>query len=123
MTVAGGCLRLSPVRDAFPLPLESRVDLTIARRLMPQYEWMVVSAERHTAVVAPEAQLVWDPTYYAMGVSAQSAIKQVFGDDLDGHDDVDYFPEEYAFSATTVELINIFSILDEKPGSKKIRTN
>ena len=58
-----------------------------------------------------------------MGVSAQAAIKQVFGDDLEGHDDVDYFPEKYAFSATTVELINIFSILDEKPGSKKIRTN
>ena len=43
-------------------------------------------------------------------------LAQVFSDDLDGHDDVDYLPEEHAFSATTIELMNIFLILDERPG-------
>lgn len=112
-----------PIYHQFVMPAlchwRAGVDLTIARRLMPQYEWVVVSGPKHTAVIAPEGTLIWDPTYFALDVSAQEAIQQVFGDDLDEQDEVDYFPEEYAFSATTVELINLFSILDEKPGSKE----
>ena len=52
------------------------------------------------------------------GCFALAALTQVFGEDLDGHDDVDYFPDEHAFSATTIELMNVFSIFDEKLGSK-----
>ena len=42
------------------------------------------------------------------GCFALAALTQVFGEDLDGHDDVDYFPDEHAFSATTIELMNVF---------------
>ena len=88
------------------------LDLMIARRLMPDSEWVVVSAEKHTAVIAPAEQLIWDPTYFALEVSAQSALHTMFGKDLDGND-YDLYEEEYPFSPFTVELIHLWSLLDD----------
>ena len=39
----------------------AKADLAVAQRLLPEYDWIVVSAERHTMVCCPEAQLIWDP--------------------------------------------------------------
>ena len=94
-------------------------DLMLARRLMPDLDWVVVSAEKHTAVMAPAEQLIWDPTYFAMDVSAHSTLHTLFGKDLDDTD-YDLFPEEYAFSRHTVELIHIWDLIDGYPEDKRL---
>ena len=86
---------------------------------MPEYEWVVASGANHTAVMAPEKQLIWDPTYFAMGVSAQAALEGVFGTDLS--QDYDLHEEEYSFSRFTIELIHVFSLLDSAPEEQRLK--
>ena len=54
-----------PLYHQFVMPSlchwRASADLMLARRLMPDLEWCVVSAEKHTAVMAPAEQLIWDP--------------------------------------------------------------
>ena len=92
-------------------------DLMIARLLMPEHDWIVVSAPRHTAVMAPDAQLIWDPSYFAMNVSAQAALESVFGSDFTSND-YELHIDEYPLSAYTVELIHIWSQIDSHKGDK-----
>ena len=87
---------------------------------MPDLDWAVVSAPKHTAVLAPAEQLIFDPTYYAMSVTAQSALESVFGSDLTSTD-YEVFEEEYAFSRHTVELIHIWSLIDGYPEADRLR--
>ena len=94
-------------------------DLMVARRLMPDLDWIVVSADKHTAVMAPAEQLIWDPTYAAMNVSAQSTLHTLFGKDLDS-DDYEIYQDEYAFSRYTVELIHIWDLIDGYPADKRL---
>ena len=94
-------------------------DLMLARRLMPDLDWVVVSAEKHTMVCAPSEQLIFDPTYFAMDVSAQSALHSVFGPDLSNAEH-EIFEEEYAFSRHTVEIIHIWSLIDSKPEADRL---
>ncbi len=91
----------------------------MARRLFPDLEWMTIGGEGHTAVVCADEQLIWDPTYFALGVSAEAALKQVFGDDF-GDTDVEYYLEEYSFSPFTVELIHLLDVLDAKPEDERL---
>lgn len=95
-------------------------DLAVARRLLSDFEWMVVSGKGHTAVMAPAEQLIWDPTYFALGVSAQAALEHVFGDDLSSNEYTIYL-EEYAFSRHTIELMHLFGLLDERPEEDRLR--
>ena len=90
------------------------LDLMLARKLMPDLEWIVASAPKHTMVVAPEEHLIFDMSYFALGVSAETALKQVFGDDFSHPDEVTFFLEEYAFSPFTIEVINFWDVLDNK---------
>ena len=92
----------------------------VARRLMPGLEWCAVSAEKHTAVLAPAEQLIWDPSYAAMEVSAHSTLHSLFGKDLDS-DDYDLYEDEYAFSRHTVELIHIWDLIDGYPETDRLR--
>ena len=112
-----------PLYHQFVMPSlchwRASADLMLARRLMPDLDWCVVSAERHTAVMAPAEQLIWDPTYFAMDVSAHSTLHTLFGKDLDDTD-YDLFPEEYAFSRHTVELIHIWDLIDGYPEDKRL---
>ncbi|QNI53382.1 hypothetical protein SynBIOSE41_00850 [Synechococcus sp. BIOS-E4-1] len=92
-------------------------DLMLARELMPEHDWVVVSAEKHTMVMAPEAQLIWDMSFYAMGVDAQSALEQTFGEDLD-NTDYDLYEDDFSFSLYTIELINILDTIDNSSKDK-----
>lgn len=94
-------------------------DLAVARRLLPEFQWLVVSGKGHTAVMAPEEQLIWDPTYWALGVPAKDALEHVFGDDLSS-EEYTVYPEEYAFSRQTVELMHLFDLLDERPEEDRL---
>ena len=47
--------------------------------------------------MAPAEQLIWDPTYWALGVSAKDALEQVFGADLSS-ENYTIDQEEFAFS-------------------------
>ena len=93
--------------------------LMLARKLMPDLDWIVVSADKHTMVCCPEQQLIFDETYFAMGVSAQSALHSVFGSDLSSTDH-EIFEEEYPFSRHTVEIIHIWSLIDSKPEADRL---
>jgi len=66
----------------------------VARRLIPDLAWCVVSADRRTDVMAPAEQLIWDLSYFATEVSAQSALNSVFEEKLDGADYEVFKPEE-----------------------------
>ena len=82
----------------FPSPAESAVWLhQPVRRLLADFEWIIVSGEGHTSVMAPAEQLIWDPTYWALGVSAKDALEQVFGADLSS-ENYTIDQEEFAFS-------------------------
>ena len=113
-----------PLYHQFVMPSlchwRASADLMIARRLMPDLEWVVVSAEKHTAVMAPAEQLIWDPTYFAMEVSAHSTMHTLFGKDLDSTD-YDLYEDEYAFSRHTVELIHIWDLIDGYPETDRLR--
>ena len=62
--------------------------------------------------MAPAEQLIWDMSYFALGVSAQDALETMFGDDLTSQD-YELFEEEYAFSRNTVELIHVWDLIDD----------
>ena len=94
-------------------------DLALARRLMPDFDWIVVSTEKHTAVICPEQKLIWDPSYFALEVSAQSALHTMFGKDLD-ETDYEIYEEEYAFSRQTIELMHIFDLVDGYAEDKRL---
>ena len=89
-----------------------------ARKLMPDYDSLVVTAKRHTAVMAPAEQLIWDPTYFALEVTAQSALDSMFGSDLSSTD-FEVFEEEFPFSPFTVEVIHLFDLLDGYPVAER----
>ena len=95
------------------------LSLMLARKLMPDLDWIVVSAEKHTMICCPEQQLIFDETYFAMGVSAQSALHTVFGSDLSSTD-YEIFEEEYPFSRHTVEIIHIWDLIDSKPEADRL---
>jgi len=99
----------------------AKADLAVVQRLLPEYDWIVVSAERHTMVCCPEHQLIWDPTYRAMSVSAQSALHTVFGEKLDGTDYDVYEPEEFEWSEHTHYIINIWNLIDGYPEADRLR--
>lgn len=96
-------------------------DLEVARRLMPELDWVVVSAEKHTAVMAPAEQLIWDPTYAAMEVTAQSALDTIFGDDLGGTDYQVYEPEEFEWTDHTKYILKIWELVDGYPEDKRLK--
>ena len=112
-----------PLYHKFVMPSlchwRASADLMVARRLMPELDWVVVSAELHTAVMAPAEQLIWDPSYAAMEVSAHSTLHTLFGKDLDS-DDYELFEDEYAFSRHTVELIHIWDLIDSSPEANRL---
>jgi len=112
-----------PIYHQFVMPSlchwRASLDLMLARRLMPDFDWVVVSAERHTAVMAPAEQLIWDMSYFALDVSAQDALETMFGDDLTSQD-YELFEEEYAFSRNTVELIHIWDLIDGYSEDKRL---
>ena len=112
-----------PLYHRFVMPSlchwRASADLMVARRLMPDLDWIVVSADKHTAVMAPAEQLIWDPSYYAMEVSAHSTLHTLFGKDLDS-DDYDLYEDEYAFSRYTVELIHIWDLIDGYPQDQRL---
>lgn len=97
----------------------AKVELQLARRLFPDYEWAVVSAERHTAVICPEYHLIFDLTYAAMEVSAQSALHTMFGKDLT---DTDYelYLEDYDYSEHTKYIVTIWQTIDAQPEVKRL---
>lgn len=69
--------------------------------------------------LTPAEQLIFDPTYFAMNVSAQSALHSVFGPDLSSSD-LEIFEEEYAFSKHTVEIFHIWDLIDSKPETDRL---
>ena len=79
---------------------------------MPDYHWIVVSSDRHTMVCCPEHQLIFDMTYAAMDVSAQSALNSVFGKDLDSTDYEITEPEEFEWSDHTKYILHIWDLID-----------
>ena len=111
-----------PLYHRFVMPSlchwRASADLMVARKLMPNYDWLVVTAEKHTAVMAPAEQLIWDPTYFALEVSAQSALDSMFGSDLSSTD-FEIYEEEFPFSPFTVEVIHLFDLLDGYPEAER----
>ena len=99
----------------------AKADLAVAQRLLPDYDWIVVSAERHTMVCCPEHQLIWDPTYFAMEVSAQSALHTVFGEKLDGTDYDVYEQEEFEWTDHTRYIVGIWNLIDGYPEADRLR--
>ena len=47
--------------------------------------------------MAPAEKLIWDPTYWALGVSVKDALEQVFGADLSS-ENYTIDQEKFAFS-------------------------
>ena len=99
----------------------TKADLAVVQRLLPQYDWIVVSTERHTMVCCPEAQLIWDPTYFAMEVSAQSTLHTVFGEKLDGTDYNVFEPEEFEWTEHTRYIIGIWNLIDGYPEADRLK--
>ena len=64
--------------------------------------------------MAPAEQLIWDISFFALGVSAQDALETMFGEDQTSHD-YELFEKEYAFSRNTVEPIHISDLIDGCP--------
>lgn len=113
-----------PNYHRFVLPMachwRAKLDLALAQRLMPDLDWYVVSAEKHTAVMAPAEQLIFDLTYYAMEVSAQSALESMFGEQLDSTNYDVYEPEEFEYSEHTKQLMCLLSLVDGYPEADRL---
>ena len=69
--------------------------------------------------MASAEQLIWDPTDWALGVSAKDALEQVFGADLSS-ENYTIDQEEFAFSQQIVELMHLFDLLDERPKEDRL---
>ena len=61
----------------------AKLDLASAQLLRPDFDWCVVTADRHTVVIAPTEHLIWDMSYFAMRVTAQEELTTVYGEQLD----------------------------------------
>ena len=113
-----------PNYHRFVLPMAChwrvKLDLALAQRLMPEHDWIVVSAERHTMVCCPEAQLIFDMSYFAMEVSAQSALHTVFGEKLDGSDYEVFQPEEFDWTDHTRYILHIWNLIDGYPEDRRL---
>ena len=92
----------------------------MAQRLMTEYDWNIIISDMHTMVCCPEHQLIWDPTYAAMQVSAQSKLHTVFGEELDGTDYEFCQPEEFEWSEHTKYVLHIWKLIDSAPEDKHL---
>ena len=72
-------------------------------------------------VCCPEAQLIWDPTYFAMEVSAQSTLHTVFGEKLDSTDYEVYEPEEFEWTEHTQYIVGIWNLIDGYPEADRLK--
>ena len=63
--------------------------------------------------MAPAEKLIWDPTYWALGVSVKDALEQVFGADLSS-EHLHHRPREVRLFRQIVELMHLFDLLDER---------
>ena len=115
-----------PNYHRFVLPMachwRAKLDLALAQRLMPEHDWIVVSARAaFHGLLSQKHNLIWDPTYFAMEVSAQSALHTVFGEDLSSTDYTTYEPEEFEWTDHTKYIINIWNLIDGYPEADRLR--
>ena len=69
-------------------------NLLVAQRLFPDYNWIIVSTERHTGVACLEEKLLFEPYFYRSGSTAKSVITMYVGEELDGSLDLEVYDEE-----------------------------
>lgn len=73
-------------------------NLQVAKRLLPEYNWIILSGELHSTVVAPEAKLIFDMQYSALQVSERTGLEMIFGESLDDFSDIDVGCDAYPYS-------------------------
>ena len=63
-------------------------NIEVARKLMPEYNWIIVSSSKHSTVMAPEAYLIFDMQYVALEVSELAGLELLFGKNLTDFTDI-----------------------------------
>ena len=93
-------------------------NLALAEQLFPDYSWVIVNSPRHSTVVCFEERVVFDLTYFYSGVSMESCLEMLFGDDLSGDDAQVYDgDEQYSYlDGTAAPALHLFKMLDEHTG-------
>ena len=63
-------------------------NIQVAKQLFPDLDWIVVSGNLHSTVVAPEEKLCFDLQYVALQVSLKGGFEMLFGKDFNNFDEI-----------------------------------
>ena len=63
-------------------------NLEVAKRLLPNNNWIIVSGVKHSTVLDPEAKLIFDMQYTALNVSEIAGLQLLFGENYDELEDI-----------------------------------
>ena len=94
----------------------------LASQLFPDLQWDVISSEFHTTAVCLEQKLLFDLTYAAMGVTVESALEMILGEDLQGRE-FDYWPDDTYDCTTsdcTRQAMDFWKLCDSHTGDKQV---
>lgn len=93
-------------------------NLVLAQHLFPDYTWVIVNSPRHSSVVCFEERVVFDLTYFYLGVSMEDCLTMLFGDDYSGEAAEIYDGDiEYSYlDGTATPALHLFKMLDEYTG-------
>ena len=69
-------------------------NLMVAKLLYPKSNWSVFSSEKHTGVACIDEKLLFEPYFYACGVSAEATLQLLFGKEYDNTTMCEYHDEE-----------------------------